>query len=200
MDTMEQVQSPIQSDVSEALPLEQQLKTMTREELVKFADDLGYKIDNRMKDPTIRDNILRIINDKKNVAAKVNAESLKQTVSEEDPKIEIRFFNMESPGADLEFSFSGPRGLYGKEFTRPDGSKGGNPKGHKKCPRYHLFPGEVMEMAYSVYEHLNGLTFVTHKTVWDTKTGMITGTVPIIKPRFILQPIFSKADLLKLKK
>lgn len=188
--TMEQIQAPVQSDVSEALPLEQQLKTMERPELIKFADNLGYNIDNRVKDATIRDNILRIINDKKNEAAKVNAESLKQAVSEQDPEIEIRFFNMESPGADLEFSFSEPKGLFGPE----------NKNGHKKCPRYHLFPGEVMKMAYSVYEHLNGLTFVTHKTVWDTKTGMITGTVPIIKPRFILQPIFSKADLLKLKK
>ncbi len=197
MDTMEQ---PIQSDVSEALPLEQQLKGMDRERLVKYAADLGYQIDGRVKDETIRINILKIIADKKGQAAKVNEESLKQTVSEKDPMIEVRFFNLESPGADEEFAYSEPRGMYGKEFTHPDGSKGGNPNGHKKCPKYHLFPGELTKMAYSVYEHLNGLTFVTHKTLWDAKTGMIAGTVPIIKPRFILQPIFSKKDLLKLNR
>lgn len=202
MDTMEQVQiEPIQSDLSEALPLDKQLDAMTKEELIEYADDvLGYTITPKLLKSVILNNILAIDTDRRRQAAKVNAESLKQVVSEEDPEIEIRFFNLESPGADEEFATSVPKGMYGKEFTNPDGSKGGNPNGFKKCPKYHLFPGEVTKLAYSVYEHLTSLTFMTHKTVWDTETGMIKGTIPIIKPRFILQPIFTKEQLVKLNK
>lgn len=201
MDNMEQVQiEPIQSDVSEALPLEQQLKAMARDQLVTYADNLGYQIDGRIKESTIRENILKIVADRKAQAAKANEEALRQTVSEDDPMVEVRFFNLISPGADLEFSYSEPRGMYGKEFTKPDGTKGGNPKGHKKCPYYHLFPGSITKLAYSVYEHLTSLTYVTHKTVWDEKTGMITGTIPIIKPKYILQLSLSKEQVVKLNK
>lgn len=190
MDTMEQIQTPIQSDVSEALPLEQQLKGLNRDELVTYLDNLGYQSEEKLTKEAIKENILRIVADRKVQASKVNEESLKQTVSEDDPEIEVRFFNLESSGADLEFAYSEPRGMFGPK----------NPNGHKKCPKYHLFPGSVTKMAYSVYEHLSKLTFITHKTVWDEKTGMITGTIPIIKPRFILQPIFSKEQILKLNK
>lgn len=189
MDTMEQTQA-VQSDVSESIPLSEQLKAMDREQLVKYADDIGYKIDGRVKEETIREGILSISTDRVKKAAEVNAVSLKQAVSEEDPEIEVKFFNLQSPGADLEFAYSEPRGMFGPE----------NKKGHKKCPRYHLFPGTVTKMAYSVYDHLQGLTYVAHKTVWDTKTGMITGTIPIIKPRFILQPIFTKKQLVGMNK
>lgn len=197
MDTMEQ---PIQSDVSESIPLSEQLKAMDRDQLVKYADNIGYKIDGRVKDDAIRKGILSITKDRIKQAAEVNAKSLKQAVSEEDPEIEVRFFNLISPGADLEFAYSEPRGMYGPEFTQPDGSKGGNPNGYKKCPKYHLFPGTVTKMAYSVYDHLQGLTYIAHKTVWDTKTGMITGTIPIVKPKYVLQPIFTKKQLIGMNK
>ncbi|GAF85546.1 unnamed protein product [marine sediment metagenome] len=201
MDTMEQIQTePIQSDVSESLPLEKQLKAMDKPKLVEYMNNLGYQIDGRVKEETIRENILKVVTERKSNAAKSNEESLKMAVTDKDPMIKVRFFNLESSGADLEFTYSGKRGMFGKEFTRPDGSKGGNPNGFKKCPKYHLFPGEVIRLAYSVYEHLEGLTFVTHKTVWDAETGMIKGTIPIIKPRFILQPIFSKEDIVNINK
>jgi len=189
MDTMEQ-ETAVQSDVSESLPLEKRLKAMEKPELIKYMNDLGYEVDGRLKEETIIENILKVVEDQKSQARKVNEDSLAMAVTEEDPEIEIRFFNLESSGTDIEFTYSGKRGLFGPK----------NKKGYKRCPRYHLFPGEVAKMAYSVYEHLTGLTFVTHKTVWDEATGMIKGTIPIIKPRFILQPIFSKADLLNINK
>lgn len=199
MDAMDQVE-PIQSDMTEMLPLEQQLKSMSRKELIQYADDIqGLRIDKRVKDEAIREQILKIDAARKIEAAKVNEESLKMTVDKSDPKVKVRFFNLESPGADLEFAYSEPRGLYGKEYTK-NGIKYGNPKGHKKCPKYHLFPGAVVEIAHSVYEHLSSKTFVTHKTLWDPVTGMIKGNIPIIKPRFILQPIFTKEDLLNINK
>lgn len=199
MDTMEQIEvEPIQSDMTEALPLDKQLDTMSKPEKIKYADEvLGYKISAKLKDDVIKKNILLINADRKTQATKLNKDSLAMTVSKEDPEITIRFFNMESSGVDLEFAYSGPQGMYGKEYSK-NGKTYGNPKGFKKCPKYHLFPGEIVKLAYSVYEHLSSLTFVTHKTVWDQATGMITGTIPIIKPRFILQPIFTKEQLVKI--
>ena len=201
MDTMEQeVMTPaIQSDVSESLPLEKQLAAMNKAELIQHADGLGYTVDKRLAEKTIIENIINIVADRKSSAQKANEESLAMTVNEEDPMIEVTFFNLESANADVEFAYSGKRGMYGPEFKK-DGKKYGNPNGYKKCPVYHLFPGETVKLAYSVYEHLQGLTFVTHKTVFDTATGMIKGNIPIIKPRFILQPIFSKADIVNINK
>lgn len=201
MDTMEQIQTePIQSDMTEALPLAKQLEAMSKAELIKYADEmLGYKIDSKLSKVVIKENILKIDADRKTQAQKVNEESLAMVADKDDPEITVRFFNIESPGADEEFATSVPKGMYGPAYVK-DGKTYGNPNGFKKCPRYHLFPGEVVKLAYSVYEHLSSLTFVTHKTVWDPVTGMITGNIPIIKPRFILQPIFTKEQLVKLNK
>lgn len=195
MDTKE----PVQSDVSESIPLAQQLKGMSKAQLVKYTDDLGYQVDGRLNEETIRENILKIVADRKGKAQKMNEESLAMAVTDDDPEIEVRFFNIESPNTDVEFAYAGKRGMYGKTYTK-NGKKYGNPQGFKKCPRYHLFPGELVKLAYSVYEHLRDLTFVTHKTVWDHATGMIAGNIPIIKPRFILQVSLTKEDILKIQK
>ena len=185
----QEIQTPVNSDISEALPLSKQLEAMTKAEMIKYADEvLGYKIDDKLTKPVITESILKIDASRKTEAQKVNEESLAAAVSEDDPEITVRFFNMETSGADLEFAYSGKRGMFGSK----------NPKGFKKCPRYHLFPGEVVKLAYSVYDHLSSLTYVTHKTVWDPNTGNIKGNIPIVKPRFLLQPIFTKEQLVKL--
>ena len=179
----------VQSDVSEALPLAEQVKAMTKTELIKYADGvLGYKMDDKLSAAVIRENILKIETDRKHQASQLNAESLAVVVDDSDPEITIKFFNMESSGTDIEFSYSEPRGMHGPV----------NKKGYKKCPRYHLFPGETVKMAYSVYEHLTSLTYVTHKAVFDQLTGNVKGNIPIVKPRFVLQPIFTKEQLTKL--
>ena len=181
---------PVPSDVSESIPLEQQLKGMNKAELIKKADDLGYQVDGSLTNKVIVENILKIDADRKSSAQKANEESFAMAVNEEDPPIEVRFFNMESANADVEFAYAGKRGMFGPV----------NKNGYKKCPKYHLFPGEKVKLAYSVYEHLTSLTFMTHKTVFDPVTGMIQGNIPIIKPRFILQPIFSKEDIVNINK
>ena len=190
---------PIQSDITETLPLEEQLNLMDKHKLIKYLENLGFNTDGRLGEKTIKETILKIIADRKNNATKLNEESSRATISEDDPMIEIRFFNLETPNTDLEFSFPGKRGMYGPKFKK-DGKTYGNPNGHRKCPTYHLFPGENVKLAYSVYEHLESLTFVTHKTVFDPASGMIQGNIPIIKPRFILQPIITKEDLMKINK
>ncbi len=192
-------EEPVQVDVTNELPLEKQLNAMDKAELTKYMEGLGYNVDKRLSDKTIRDNILKVVADRKNNATAMNKESFRATVSEDDPKITIRFFNLETPNVDIEFAFPGKRGMYGPKFTK-DGKEYGNPNGHRKCPKYHLFPGEEVDLAYSVFEHLESLTFATHKTIFDPQTGMIQGNIPIIKPRFILQPVITKEDLIKINK
>lgn len=205
MDTIQQLprlesSEPPQVDVTNELPLEQQLETMNKPALIKYIGDLGYNADNRFSEKTLRENILKIVADRKNNASKLNEESFRATVSDDDPEIEVRFFNLESPNTDVEFAYAGKKGMYGPAFTNEAGEKRGNPNGHRKCPTYHLFPGEKLKLAYSVYEHLESLTFSTHKTVFDPVSGMIQGNIPIIKPRFILQPVFSKEDIMNINK
>lgn len=204
MVTMEQLprlvsDEPPQVDVTETMPLEEQLGLMKKPELIKYMENLGYNVDGRLAEKTIRENILNVVADRKNNAAKLNEDSSRATISEDDPMIKVKFFNLESPSTDLEFAFPGKRGMFGPKFIK-DGKTYGNPTGHRKCPKYHLFPGEPVELAYSVYEHLESLTFVTHKTVFDPITGLIQGNIPIIKPRFILQPIITKEDLVNINK
>jgi hypothetical protein len=188
---------PIQSDMTESLPLKDRLEAMTKKELVAKADEMGFQIDARLKPETIIKNLLKVDADRKVQASELNKKSFAATVSKDDPEITVKFFNMIFPNTALEFSYPGPRGMYGKEYTK-GGKKFGNPKGHKKCPQYRLFPGEVVKLAYSVYEHLTSLTFVTHKTIWDEVTGNIKGNIPIVKPKYILQPILTKEQLIKL--
>ena len=204
MDALQQLpklesEEPVQVDVTNELPLEKQLAAMSKPELIKYMEDLGFNVDKRLVERTIRDNILKIVSDRKNNAVKTNEDSLRATVSKEDPMIKVRFFNLETPNVDIEFAFAGKRGMYGPKFTQ-GGKEYGNPNGHRKCPKYHLFPGEEVEMAYSVYEHLESLTFATHKTVFDPVTGMIQGNIPIIKPRFILQPLLTREALMNINK
>ena len=192
-------EEPVTVDVTNELPLEKQLNAMGKSELMKYMEDLGFNVDKRLAEKTIRENILKVVADRKNNATAMNKESFQATVSNEDPKITIRFFNLETPNVDIEFAFPGKRGMYGPKFIK-DGKEYGNPNGHRKCPKYHLFPGEEVDLAYSVFEHLESLTFATHKTIFDPQTGMIQGNIPIIKPRFILQPVITREDLININK
>ena len=71
MNPMTEIETlPIQSDLSESLPLEEQLKDMSKPQLIKFADNLGYQIDGRLKKPVIIENILKIDADRKSKAQK----------------------------------------------------------------------------------------------------------------------------------
>ena len=212
MDTMEQqvpsmeeqfntlmTEPAVQSDLTESVPLKKQLEFMKRPALVEKMSGLGYQVDGRVSEKTIRENILKIISEQKSNAKQRNAESLAMAVSKEDPMIEVKFFHLESPETDIEFAYSGTRGMYGPEFTK-DGKKYGNPKGFRKCPKYHLFPGETVKLPFSVYEHLERLTYVTNKAVHDPVTGMIGGNIPIIKPRFLLQLVVTKEQVINMNK
>ena len=190
---------PVPVDMSENVQLETRLKAMNKAELIRYAQDqFGLKVEPRLSGEVIISNILRMDKARKTEAAVVNEESLRQAASKDDPAIKVRFFNLQSPEEVINFSFAGPKGMYGKAFAGPNGEKLGNPNGHKKCPSYKLYPGEEYILPLSVKEHLESRTFTHYKTLIDNLTGQVAGNVPILKPKYILNPVITKEQLLQL--
>jgi len=182
---------PVKSDVSQAIPLEEKLKRMSKPELIKYADEyMGLVIDLALTKDAIKNELLKIDQDRQKSAREETEKSAAGSISEDDPPINVVFFNMQSANEDITFNFTGPKGMYGPE----------NSNGHRKCPRYHLFPGMEIELPYSVVSHLRGLTFTRGKPIWDPDTGLQKGTIPIITPRFILEQRLTKDEAILLQK
>jgi len=186
----ETIQQPMPVSLSEAPVLRDKLKAMTKEQLIQYADEaFALTVDARLKTETIIDKLLEIEKGVKAQADKLNKESVAMTEAEDDPVMDMIFHRMDFPEADLEFSFSGKRGMRGAN----------NPKGFAKCPSYHFWPGETYSIPWSVKEHLESLTFSTHKPVIDPVSGLQSGAIPIIKPRFVLQLKMTKEQVIKMK-
>jgi len=194
-------QEPVQSDVSQAIPLVKQLDSLSRRELVTLADEkYGVNIDSKLDVEAIKKAILNIDQGIRQEARRETEESASKASSEDDPLILVVFYNMQSSEEDITFAFPGPRGMYGPEFVGADGKKHGNPKGHKKCPVYHLFPGMEISLPWSVVEHLRSRTFTRNRPVWDEATGQIKANIPIITPRFVLEQRLTKEQAVQLQK
>ncbi len=184
------MQKPVEVDISENVKLKTRLKTMNKDQLIKFGnDEFGMKIEPVLTNKVIIDNLLRLDDVRRGEAVKVNEESLNKSVSASDPPIKVKFFNLQSPTEVINFSFAGPKGMRGPV----------NKTGHKKCPVYKLRPGEEYTLPLSVKEHLEALTFTHYKTIVDPLTGQIAGNVPILKPKYILNPVISKEQLIALQ-
>ena len=180
---------PVPASVSEAIPLEKELEGMTRPQLVELAGEkYRLNIDVTVAKKSIIEEIVRADGAIKGQARKANEESARVAASETDQLLKIRFHRLDFPSADLEFNYTGKRGFKGPK----------NPKGFSKSPKYQLFPGEEYTLPRSVIEHLKSLTFSTHKTVFDAATGMVSGTIPIIKPRFIVEYVLTDEQLKKI--
>ena len=116
----------VESDILETLPLEQELKNMTKAALIKYAFDvMGYKVDPSLKKELVIRELVKIDENRKGQAKKANEASLKMSIDKDNPMIKVRFFNNESPGADIEFANSEPRGMRGpvnadRPGQRPD--------------------------------------------------------------------------------
>lgn len=184
------IQKPVPVDISENAGLKTRLEAMNKGQLIKFGEDeFSLKIEPILAEKVIIDNLMRLDDARRGEAAKVNEVSLNKSISASDPPIRVKFFNLQSPEEVIGFSFAGPKGMKGPV----------NLTGHKKCPAYKLYPGEEYTLPLSVKEHLESLTFTHYKTIVDTLTGQIAGNVPILKPKYILNPIISKEQLLALQ-
>ena len=180
-----------EGDISLRIPLRDQLKGMLRPALVKYASDrFTVTISDKLTIPVIIDQLVKMDDAVRAGAQKESEDSAKQSISEDDPPITVVFHNMQTADEDITFSYDGPRGMYGPI----------NKLGHKKCPRYHLFPGMEITLPYSVVEMLRSKICTRHKAVFDTKTGLQCGVEPIISPRFLLDQRLSKDEAIMLQK
>lgn len=188
--TKPEVQTPVEGDVNLRIPLRDQLKGMTRPRLVEYASDrFAVTISDKLTVPAIIDELCRMDDNIRKGAQDESEASAKMSIGQDDPPITIVFHNMQTVDEDITFSFAGPRGMRGPK----------NENGHKKCPRYHLFPGMQITLPYSVVEHLRTRICTRHKAIFDPITGMQSGTEPIISPRFLLEQRISKEEALMLE-
>ena len=179
----------LQASIADAIPLTAILDSMTKEDMIKYADDIfNLAVDPKLSKEVIRANILKIDEARRGQAFNQNVESTQMFLNRGDKALNVKFHRLDFPDADLEFSYSGNVGMKGNR----------NKQGFSKCPSFHLYPGETYTLPTSVINHLKSLTFATHKTVIDKVTGMIAGAIPVVKPKFILEYVFSKEQLEKL--
>jgi len=193
----------VQSAAPVDMTLAQKLEKMTKEEMIRYASEgMGFNVDPSLDVQTIKEKLLIVESSQKENARKINLESLKMTMDlvaernesgkkaliTEDPPLHVKFYNMQSPRADLEFSSTEPYGFYGQK----------NKYGFRKAPHWHLFHGEIYVLPLSVIEHLKSLTYTTSKPIIDQATGMQSGSIPVVNSRFTLEIQFSKGQLAQL--
>ena len=216
MEAQTQVMKPVESDIASALTLAQELDRLDRDGLIQYADkNFNLTVDPALDPQTIKENLLRIHASVTNSARELNQKSLQMTIAldlkrkkawdaykgdkrrakpfaeyKPNPPVEVKFFYMQCPGLNVEFANSEPYGVTAK------GSP--NQFGFTQIPRYNLFHGEMYVLPLLLVRHLQRLTYVTHKPVIDSATGLQNGTIPIIKPRFVFEMMYSDEDLVRL--
>ena len=179
----------IEASITDAIALEKLLDGMSKDEMIKYADDVfGLTVDPKLSKDTIKSSLLKADQIRHGEAKTLNDQSTRMFADKGDKIISVKFHRLDFADADLEFSYSGKIGMRGKV----------NKNGFQKCPSFHLYPGETYALPRQVIEHLKSLSFVTHKTVMDQATGMIKGTIPIVKPKFILEYVLSNDQLERL--
>jgi hypothetical protein len=164
-------------------------------ELVKYAESqYQLTIESNVKKPIIIEAILKVDRERRNKARTLNQKSALLFASEEDPLIKVRSLRQDFPFADLKFNHDGGRGV--KDKKNPDKNKNGLPY----CPGFHLFPGAEYDLPLSIIRHLEKLIITDNKPQYDPATGLIAGNVPIVRNRFILQPVLTDAMMRQMGK
>ena len=180
----------LSSDVGNLVPIEQEIESMSKKQLVLFADSrLGATLDMKLSIDAMKKNILQFNSGRRKNAREESEASARQSASKDDPMVNVIFHNMQTAWEDITFNFPGPRGIFGPV----------NKKGHKKMPKYHLFPGMEISLPYSVVEHLESRTYTRHEAIFDPATGMQKGQRPVIAPRFILQQKLTREEAIALQ-
>jgi hypothetical protein len=206
----------IEMDVASGTTLAQDLDRLDRDGLVKYADEhFSLKVAAEVDPQTIKETLLRVHASQRNNARDMNTRSLQMTLALDaarkvahdkwakdkrgkkppfdyvpNPPVEVKFYFMQHPGANDEFSNTETYG-----FAGPVNKFGFKPG---QAPRYNLFHGEMYVLPLLLVRHLESLVYVIHKPVIDQVTGLQNGTVAEIKPRFLFKFTHSDADLAEL--
>ncbi len=206
----------VKADFASVTTVAQDLDRLDTAGLIKYADEnFSLTVDPSLDPQTIKENLLRIHSSQKNNARDKNRKSLQMTMVLDakrkaaydkwakdrrgktppftyvpNPPVEVKFYFMQHAGANVEFANSEPYG-----FTARGGT---NKFGFKIAPRYNLFHGEMYVLPLLLVRHLESLTYVTHERIMDPVTGLQSGTIAKIKPRFLFKFEHSNADLMAL--
>lgn len=203
-----QTSAPMKADFVSVVTLAQELGDMSKEQMIAYANrNMGLTVDSGMDPQTIKENLLRIANARKNSARDINANSLNITIAldktrkafmenwdnrkkdkpfeyKPNPAIQVKFFFLQHTGVDLEFVSAEPYGIKGSV----------NKFGFKQHMKYHLFHGEMYVLPLLLIKHLEQKIYTAHKPVIDPNTGLQSGAIPIIKPRFLFQQIVTAEE------
>jgi len=200
--------TPMKADFASGVTVAEELKNMSREQMIVYArDKMDLTVDSSLDPETIRNELLRIYRSRMDDARELNAESLRITMALDakrkkasesftdgrkkkpfeyrpNPPIQVKFYFMQHPGVDLEFANAAPYGIKGEV----------NKYGFETHPQYHLFHGELYVLPLLLVEELRNKTYVAHKPIIDPATGLQNGATPIIKPRFVFEQIISPEE------
>jgi hypothetical protein len=175
--------------------LTDKFSSMNEQQLRDYASqNYNVNIDGGLK----RDAIVKYLKDvheqTRAVADKLNKKSAQLFLDREpkEPIVNVKFLPLDFPNALVQFPYDGGYGIQGKGSPK---LKQGQPKRLKGVPIFKLVPGETYKLPLVVVRHLESLTYKDSKPVIDKETGMVSGNMPVIKPRFMMQIIMSDEQM-----
>ena len=176
----------------ENVPFRDRIAKLSAKELRELADkEFALKVDEKLKKDVIIDQLIRIHEETASSARTLNEQSAALFISADKNErlVNIKFLPLDFPNAVVEFANDGGKGLRDSKNPKK------NPTGLSKMPRFKLIPGEVYALPITIIRRLEKLVYRDSKPTYDPVTGMITGNMPIIKPRFMLQVVLSDEQM-----
>lgn len=166
----------------------ERIKGLSKKELTELAlDEFQLNIDSKITTDVIRDSLQRVHEERITTALEVNQKAA-QLFLERDKKeklLTVVFLPLDFPNNPCKFSYDGGYGVR----SRKDPKR--NPNGLSRMANFFLIPGETYQLPLCVITWLQGKTYRDNKPQFDSSTGMQNGNIPVIKPRFMLNPVLT---------
>ena len=167
---------------------EQRIEKLSVEELVKIAsEEFGLSIAENVPAEKIRLELLRQNNERLGKARTMNERSAMSAVCPNDPLLTVVFRPMDFANAPVgPFVFNCGHGKVDKKLSKSQREQQRKRGYIDEDLKWHLFPGQTYQLPSSLVKHLQSLVYMDAEPVYDTATGMISGSRPIKRPRFSL--------------
>ncbi len=166
----------------------ERIKGMSKKELVPIAkDEFQLNVDDRVGVDVLRDTLQRVHEERISTAMEINQKAAQLFLErDKDEKLlTVIFLPLDFPNAPCKFSYDGGFGVRNRKDPKR------NPNGLTRMANFFLIPGEKYQLPLCVINHLQSMTYRDNKPQFDQTTGMQNGNIPVIKPRFMLNPVLS---------
>jgi len=141
--------------------LQKELMKLTIEALTELLERFSFDVKPGLSKKELVGAVLELESRRINESREETAKAVEETSDPDDPMITMTFQNLESPGADLMFT-------YQKGGFKP------SPNGKvKPAPRWHFLHGHTYTIPYSVVQHLQSLSVPVDRPVQTDGEGMI---------------------------